>query len=750
MVRIRIAARGSVSVAAAVLVVVAAGCAGVPPMTEQRPIDTGLLRIDAETWGFSAGHPKKIRVTPDGEELLFLRSGPRDLSSNLYAMDVRTGQLRGLLRADELLDGGHEALTDEEKMRRERMREIGAGLTGYDLSFDGQRILTSLSGRLYLVERSSGKVTSLRDHAAGPARDAKLSPDGRWASCIRGYDLYVTDLGTLEERAVTTGGTADRSNGVAEFVAQEEMGRYTGYWWSGDSRWMAFEQADQSDVEMLYIADARLPGNEPSARRYPRAGGTNVGVRLGIVPVTGGGPRWVEWDRERYPYLASVHWGKDSPLTVYVQSRDQRQAVLYRVEAESGSPTMLLEETDDAWINIDADMPKWLAGGGEFLWTSERSGQWQLELRAADGALKRTYRPGAARLYGVVAVDEQRREVVVSGAEDPTQTHLYRISLDRADVALLTRGAGVHGGSFARNGGVWVESASLSDGSVQQTVRSRDAAPLRELPSVAEQPPMTPRVELTTVDANGAAVRAAIIRPKDFIGSRKYPVIVYVYGGPSHTVVSAATRGYLRQQWLADQGFIVVCFDGRGTPRRGRTWERATAGNLIDLPLADQAAALKSLADARRELDLSRVGIYGWSFGGYFAAMAVCKMPEVFHAAVAGAPVTDWADYDTHYTERYMGLPNENADGYRACSVLTYADRLRRPLLLIHGTTDDNVLFAHTLKLAEALFRAGRHYDLLLLPGLTHLVPQPEVTIRLYERIAKYFQTHLQSPAAVN
>jgi dipeptidyl-peptidase-4 len=237
------------------------------------------------------------------------------------------------------------------------------------------------------------------------------------------------------------------------------------------------------------------------------------------------------------------------------------------------------------------------------------------------------------------------------------------------------------------------------------------------------------------------------VRPADYRPGTAYPVIVSVYGGPHSQQVTQAGRNYLLEQWLADHGFMVVSIDGRGTPARGRAWERALKGNLIDSPLADQVEALHALGASHPELDLTRVGIYGWSFGGYFAAMATLRRPDVFRAGVAGAPVTDWRDYDTHYTERYMDLPDSNAEGYRAASTLTYADRLERPLLIAHGTADDNVFFLNSMKLCDALFRAGKPFEFLPLTGFTHMVPDPLVTARLYQRIAEFLEDHVARAA---
>jgi dipeptidyl-peptidase-4 len=285
---------------------------------------------------------------------------------------------------------------------------------------------------------------------------------------------------------------------------------------------------------------------------------------------------------------------------------------------------------------------------------------------------------------------------------------------------------------------------SLADGRMGTRVHKASGESIGELKSAAEEPPFLPTTELFTIGQR--EYRALIIRPRTFDKAKKYPVVVHVYGGPHVTVVSATPHGYLLDQWLADQGFIIVSLDGRGTPRRGRTWERAIKDNLIDIPLADQVEGLQALCAKHPELDSSRVGITGWSFGGYFSAMATMRRPDIYKAGVAGAPVCDFRDYDTHYTERYMSLPDQNKTGYEASSVLTYCKDLSVPLLIIHGTADDNVYFFHSLKMTEALFRAGKTFEFLPLAGFTHMVPDPTVTIRLHSRIAAFFKEHLGEP----
>jgi dipeptidyl-peptidase-4 len=336
-------------------------------------------------------------------------------------------------------------------------------------------------------------------------------------------------------------------------------------------------------------------------------------------------------------------------------------------------------------------------------------------------------------------------EIVVRAGRDPAVSHIYKMPLDpsRGRPVRLSLGDGVHTVTSTARGPLYIQVSDNLDGGRRHEVFSESGTTGRTLLSTAEPPGLPLNIELVEVGSD-PSLHAAVIRPRDFREDRRYPVIVHVYGGPGAQMVRAAASRYLLDQWMADQGYVVVRIDGRGTPNRGRSWSRAIKGDLIRLPLEDHVASLGLLGERYQELDMSRVGIHGWSFGGYFTAMAVLRHPELFRAGVAVAPVADWLDYDTHYTERYMGLPEDNPDGYASSNVLTYADRLSRPLLIIHGTADDNVYFMHSLKLADALLRAGRSFDFLPLPGMTHIVPDPLVTERLYSRMMEYFGRHLK------
>lgn len=728
----------------------AGAIAGKDPAADKPPIDTKFLRELTATRSYGLGRPASPKPTPDGKAVLFLRSQPRSPANALFELDVATGKTRELLTPAQVLQGAEENLSAEEKARRERMRVTARGFTGFQVAADGSLVLVTLSGKLFTFQRADGKVQELPT-GQGTLLDPKLSPDGKKVGYILDHDVYVMDLGTLKETRVTNGGTEDVSHGLAEFVAQEEMDRHTGWWWSSDSKHIAFEEADNRDVETWEVADPARPGQLGDPQRYPRPGKNNTKVRLGVASIAGGTPVWVNWDAEKYPYLATVTWDKGGPLTLVVQQRSQQEMLVLAADCETGTTTQLLVEKDDAWLNLDQDVPRWLENGSGFLWSSERAGAPQLELRDPKGALVRIvippgagYQPSfAMRGPGLLAVDEKQGVVYFRGSDNPTQSHVYCVALAGGRPERLTDEPGIHSAVFSKDCALQVRSFSGPKSLRRSTAIASSGGKTVELPSVAEDPPFVPTTEIIKV-GDGRGFWCSVTRPRVFDALKKYPVILDVYAGPGIQHVASSMGTYLMPQWLADQGFIVVSIDGRGTPGRDREWERSIRGNFGVIPLEDQTAALTALGAKFKELDLTRVGITGWSFGGYMSALAVLKRPDVFKAAVAGAPVADWHDYDTHYTERYLGLPSENTAGYHESSLLTHAPNLTRPLLIIHGTRDDNVYFVHSLKLSDALFRAGKEHDVLPLSSFTHMVADPLVRERLEERIVRYFQKHLQ------
>jgi dipeptidyl-peptidase 4 len=714
---------------------------------EPESADLHYFRELVETRNYSLGQPVSPQLTPDGKAVVFLRGGARDPVLRLYEFTIADSSLREILTPKKLLQGGEEKLSAEERSRRERERQSLRGFTSFELSKDGGKILVALSSKLYVISRGDSQVTEL------PGQnwiDPHFSPDGRAVAAVGAGELHVIDLETKADLTVTSGATETLQHATAEFVAQEEMDRHEGFWWSPDSQSIAYQETDNSGVESRFIADPLHPETAPARNFYPRAGTQNAKVRLGIVARTGGETHWVEWDREKYPYLARVVWKENAaPLCIVVQNRAQQEELLLAADPKTGTSRELLHNIDSAWLNLDhKPMPMWLKDGRQFLWTTERLSTWQVELRSADGALIREVTPTNFHVDELIALRESNRNIVVSGGLDPRERHLYEFSLEGDGSSLrLTGGAGRHNAVFGENKDIFLHNFDLMDGrSGWDLVRFPDfLKKLATLPSVAERPSSLPKVELLRTEGE-RPMDAALVRPRGFKKGNRYPVILDVYAGPGHKQVLAQPDRYMTDQWMADRGYIVVAIDGRGTPGHGRDWERAIRGNLIEVALADQIAGLQALATHEPAIDLKRVGVVGWSFGGYFSAMAVMQKPEVFRCAVAGAPVVTWENYDTHYTERYLGLPTENPDGYKKSSVLTYAPNLSRPLLLIHGLTDDNVYFQHSVQLSEALFEAGKDFNFLPLLG-THMVSEPLLRLRRQTRIMEFFDAELKPKA---
>lgn len=717
------------------------------PVNDQ-PLDASFLRLYAETRGFMLGRPSKPKFTPDGKYVLFLRSDPKKAKMSLYEFHVSMAKTREVITPEALLKGAEENLSPEEKARRERQRVSVGGFTDYQISSDGINILTSLSGKLYVIDRGLGRITEL-NIGKGTLLDPKFSPDGKKVSYVLDYDLFVYDLATSKESQITKGGTEKKTHALAEFVAQEEMYRYTGYWWSPDSKFIAYEEADHEGVEQWFVADSAKPDQPPLPQYYPRPGKKNVAVRLGIIPVTGGETVWVDWDRKKFEYLASVRWDKQGPLTIQVVNRVQQHLLLQLVDPKTGKTTTLLEEQDPAFVNVSPasqTLPKWSEGAKSFLWISESSGNPMLEVRNLDGTKPRLVSPQRdVSVYSLVGSDLKFHSITYLGNynNDPTRLNL-RQHEGRGPSAdnPFSNEIGVQSAVSSDDYYYHVLTTSTLKRMPRSAVFTIPTHSSGELPSVAIEPPVVPSV---IIDRRTAieGLFTAIVRPTDFDPKKKYPVILDVYGGPHHLHVTQEMRPWLLKQWLADQGFIVVAIDNRGTPGRGRDWERAIYQKFDSVPIDDQVRGLQLLGKKYPELDLERIGVTGWSFGGYMSALAVLKRPDIFKAGVAGAPVTDWEDYDTFYTERYLGLLPESKKAYDDANLVKMADKLTRPLMLVHGTADDNVYFRHTLKLTDALFRAGKDVDVLPLPSLTHMASDPVVTERMWTKVAGYFQKQL-------
>lgn len=709
--------------------------------------EPSFLREFAETRRYLAGRPNSPKFTPDSKAVLFLRAKPKAAEQTLYELDVATGQTKELLTPEAVLNGAAEQLSVAEKARLERMRVTARGFTSFQLSKDGAKILVGLSGHLYVVERATGKAVELKT-GAGAALDPKFSPDGTLVGYVRENDVRILELKNNTEKQVTQGGTDAKPHGLAEFIAQEEMSRFEGFWFSPDGKTIAFQHTDSSAVEQFQIPDPMHPEHLAERFPYPRPGKANAKVKLLLTAVGGGKATEVSWDAAAFPYLATVVWPRGAPLTLVVQNREQTRQQVLKVDPKTGKTAVLLTEEDSAWVNLDQQFPHWLPDGSGFFWMTEKNGGPEVELRNADGTLSSTWVKVDARYgppeAGFVGYDEAGKTLWFLGGRSPAETHVYKVKAGgRAErVMLWAEDNSNESATLSPDGKALVARMTSLTAMPKQAVFSADGKQLAELPSVAIEPSLKLHAEVRKVGP-GQGFWSAILRPASFKPGQKLPVVLQVYGGPGHQEVLYTLRENLLLQWLADQGYLVVKFDGRGTPNRGREWERAIKFDFATGIADDQIAALSALAKEVPELDLKRVGVFGWSFGGYLAALLALRNPEAVKCAVAGAPVVDWLDYDTHYTERYLGVPPAAAKAYEVSSLLTYVPNSKRPILLMHGTADDNVYFFHSLKLSDAMFRAGKPHQLLPLANFTHAVPEPLVIERQWEWVARYFKENL-------
>jgi dipeptidyl-peptidase-4 len=740
------------------------------------PGSRGFPRQHARTRGFSLGEPRGFTVSANGGRVAFLRSLAGDDPVNrLWVLDLAaSGESRGGPPADRhggarlvadpvaLLGGDPEDLPPAERARRERTRERAAGIVAYATD-PGLSVATfALGGRLFAAdlegsgESPGGPVRELQ--AAGPVLDPRPDPTGRRVAYVAGGGLHVAELDSGAAHLLAGEDDPEVTWGLAEFIAGEEMGRNRGYWWAPDGERLAATRVDTSGVQRFHLTDPANPQVPPVTLRYPAAGTGNAEVRLFVLGLDGGRVE-VEWDREALPYLVEVAWPQDGPLTLLVQSRDQAVMRVLEADPGTGATATLERRSDPVWLEIVPGVPAWL-DGRRLVGTVDDH---QCDTRRLTIGGQPVTPPG---LQVLEVLDAGGEEVLLRCSEEPTEIHVWRLhapagsapSLER-----LTTGAGVHRATGA-GGTLVLASATLDrDGTLTTVHRlaggnpavpeaaatAAPAAPalpgpLQIIASVAETPVLRPRV--TLLRAGARELRTALLLPSEPV-SGPLPVLLDPYGGPHGARVLSSRAAYLVPQWFADQGFAVLVVDGRGMPGRGPAWERSVHLDLAAPVLEDQVDALHAVAADHPELDLGRVAIRGWSFGGYLAALAVLRRPDVFHAAVAGAPVTDWRLYDTHYTERYLGDPRVDAEPYRRSSVLADAAALRRPLLLIHGLADDNVVAAHSLRLSSLLLAAGRPHNLLPLSGVTHMTPQEVVAENLLLFQLAFLRAALGLPA---
>jgi dipeptidyl-peptidase-4 len=682
--------------------------------------------LAARTARFTLGIPRAFTVAPDGSKIWYLRTPDGFTRTGLlHEFDVASGS-ETIVADPRALLAGDEDLPAEERARRERSRESGAGIVDYAVDDTGRWASFGLSGQVWAVHLGARAATALPTPPG--AVDPRVDPTGRHIAYVANRELRLIGVSGADDRALAQPDSPTETWGLAEFIAAEELGRHRGFWWAPDGQSLLVERFDDEPVEVWHVSNPAEPATPPVQQRYPAAGTPNALVTLWHVRLDGTRVA-VHWDHSAFEYLSSVTWTPHGPPVIQVLSRDQKSAQIRSVDLTTGATTLLRELHDEAWIDVTS-APRF-APGGRLVSVEDLADRRGI---VVDGTPLGDPAWQVRSIVGTTADD-----VVVLASTESTEVQVVAFGFD-GSTRPLTKRAAVHS---AVTGGptTVIICADLTTPDTSVTVRS--GADTHELAVASARPPVHAAVEL--LRAGTSDLRTAVLFPEGHApGSARLPVIMNPYGGPHAQRVVSSQRMFFEPQWMANQGYCVIVADGRGTPGRDPQWERAVLHDLASPVLDDQITALQAVADAHPEdVDTTRVGIVGWSFGGYLAALAVLRRPDVFHAAVAGAPVTDWRLYDTAYTERYLGEPATNPTAYEATSLITLAPDLTRPLLLIHGLADDNVFAAHTLHLSAALLAASRPHAVLPLSGITHMASQESVAVGIAEAQMEFFARNL-------
>ncbi len=698
-------------------------------------------RQEARTRRFTLGVPRAFRVSPDGSRVTYLRTqGGSDPVTCLWVLDVAADpgqQAAERLAADPRTLGGpglgadaEADLPPEERARRERVRESAGGIVTYATDADLTLAVFPWSGRVWAVDVAQPGAAAYEVAVAGTALDPRPDPAGKRLAYVSAGALRVASLGgpaggglagerSGDQVLADPRGAAGVTFGLAEFIAAEEMDRQRGYWWSPDGSALLVARVDETPVRRWHIADPANPERPPAVVAYPAAGTPNAAVSLVLARLDGSSAD-VETGGAAFPYLVTAAWPDGHDPLVVVQSRDQRTVRLLAVDPGTGRTEVLREDTDPVWVEIVPGVPAWTADG-RLIWTADRDGTRRL-LAGPPEALEPVTPPGL-QVRGVLGVDGDT--VLFSASDEPTEIGLW--AYGPGGLRRISDGGTIETGTAG--GGTTVVAGRGPDDDRAAFRVHRDGRVVAELASLSESPAL-PAPRPAWFGAGAREIRTAVLFPSwHEPGQGPLPVLLDPYGGPHAQRVLKSRASYLNAQWFAEHGFAVVIADGRGTPARGPEWERAVAGDLAGPVLEDQVEALGAAAARYPDLDTGRVAIRGWSFGGFLAALAVLRRPDVFGAAIAGAPVTDWRLYDTHYTERYLGQPDQEAAAYERSGLKIYAERAadHRPLMLIHGLADDNVVVAHTLRLSGTLLAAGYPHTVLPLTGITHMASQETV-----------------------
>ena len=702
--------------------------------------------------------PAGLRFSPDGARVTYLRGKQNDLrQQDLWEYHIADGVNRMLVDSRALAPE-EEQLDDVEKARRERMRIRGKGIIEYVWAPDGKSILFPLAGDLYLyvIDASADKSVRRLTKTEAFETDAKVSDRGRYVSFVRNQNLFVIDIESGQERQLTTDGGDTIRNGMAEFIAMEEMDRDTGYWWSPDERYLAFTQVDESTVELAKRYQIFENSFKVTEERYPFTGENNVRIRLAVLELATGKQVWVDLGDNEDIYLARVDWTPDSSTLVFQrQSRDQKRLDLVAADPITGKTRIVLTETSDVWINLHSNLKFLKKFPREFIWASERSGFQHLYRYNLDGEMLAQITSGTWVVDKLQAVDEDRGVLFFDGfADSVLEKHLYETSLsgEASDVVRkITSRPGWHNIVMAKSGGAYIDSFSNNSTPPQVSLHSAGGSRLTWL---VENPldkthPYFPYIdrhqvqEIRTLKAeDGKTLYYSLLLPTDFDPGKRHPVIVFTYGGPGAQVVNNRWGDVFRQ-YVQQQGYIVFSLDNRGSAHRGTAFEFPIYKQLSVIEARDQKRGVEYLKTLSF-VDPDRIGIYGWSYGGYMALMTMMQAPGEFKAGISGAPVTDWRLYDTHYTERYMSTPSANPDGYDVANVLSHVEQLRGSLLIIHGMADDNVLLNHSTLLFRELQKKGILFESMMYPGETHGFKDPDIKVHLTRLMMNFFDRHLK------
>ena len=692
---------------------------------------------------------RKLKISPDGSRVTFLRArADNRFQFDLWELRLADGGTHRLI--DSLMLAPTETLSADERARRERGRTASlSGILDYSWSPDEKQLLVPLAGALYLVDAANPQAAhKLVD---GEIADPKISPRGRYLSFVRNQNLHVIDLASGATRALTTDGQGSVHNAEAEFVAQEEMGQTTGYSWAPDDSAIAYKRFDESVVPVVRRFEIQADRTDVIEQRYPAAGQRNVLVELHIVSPANGQHRSVDLGVERDIYLVRADWSADSRTLLYQrQSRDQKRLDLIAVDAATMQQRVLLTETSPTWVNIHDDL-HFLKSRAAFLWASERSGRNHLYLFDLNGKLLHTLTAGDWGIDKVLGIDEAGGRVFVASNRDAViDQQVYAVALDGSTAGApqrITASDGWHDAVFADNGSVFTDTFSAPDTPPQVAVRRADGSHVawlekNELNATHPYAPYRDSLRMpeygTLPAADGQELHYSLIKPPDFDPAKRYPVFVETYGGPHVQIVKHSWGGDF-EQYMAQQGFIIFRLDNRGSARRERRFTDAVHGRFGAVEVADQVAGIDWLAK-QSFVDARRIGVFGWSYGGFMTLRLLAAASDKIAAGVAVAPVTDWALYDTHYTERYIGgTPQSSAKAYRDSSVFAHLDGLKSPLLLIHGMADDNVLFSNSTRLIDAMVKRGVDFDLMTYPGAKHGISGQAAQRHVYSKIAAFF-----------